>query len=287
MLATVQTYSVPSHLGPLVGSVPLLSGQAGTAQTIDLARKLVEQAVRDPQINRLAIDIVRHTPQYDDLAKAEAIYNWVCANFTYIQDPVGPNGPKEALRPVRDLLELRAGDCDDINLVLFPALLGTIGYSTRAITIAGDPAAPREFTHVYCEVDIDGEWIPMDAARSGASFGEAPPYYFARKAWPITNANEFSLLGHRPLAGYVGNSMGADITGKDIQAIEAGAAQIISAANQNPYSYQYYGSLDTAAAPGNVSPQIGYGVSGQVQASSWLPILGVGIFFLLLVRGKK
>lgn len=280
----MQPQFLPSSLGNYAGSVPLLSGHAGTAQTIALARKLVDSAVKDPAVNRLAVDIVRGTPQYDDHAKAEAIYNWVCANFTYVQDPVGPFGPKETLRPVRDLLELRAGDCDDINLVLFPSLLGTIGYSTRAVTIAGDPAHPREFTHVYCEVEIDGQWIPMDAARPGAIFGEEPPYYFDRKEWPITDANQFSLFGCRGLAGYVGN-LGADITGQDIQAIESGAAQIISAADQNPYSYQYYSNLQTPASPHLVSPQLGYGVSGQVSVSSWLPIVAGAFFLLLLVRG--
>jgi hypothetical protein len=274
---------VPSALGSAVGSVPLYGGDAGVQQTVSLARKLVERAVKDPRVNRLAVEIVRHTPDYDDLAKAQAIYQWRLDHFIYVQDPVGPDGPKETLRPIHDLLELRAGDCDDINMVLFPSLLGTLGYSTRVVTVACDPHYPTEFTHVYCEVEIDGEWIPMDAARPNAQFGEAPPYYFRRKEWPITDANQFSLLGR---------TLG-QLTAPDISAIETGAAQIIAAANPSPYSQSYYTNvglpgLQTAGAPGLVSPGLSYGVSGVVSTTSWLPIiLGLGAVFVLLAMGKK
>lgn len=271
---------------------PLLAGEAGTAQTIALARKLVDRAVKDPGVNRAAIEIVRNTAQYDDLSKIQAIYNWVADNFTYVQDPVGPFGAKETLRPVRDLLALRAGDCDDINLVLFPALLGTIGYSTRIVTVAADPTSPSEFSHVYCEVEYRGEWIPMDSARPGARFGEAPEFFYRRKIWPMTDANSFSLLGgRRNLKGYTG--LGDDFSAQDIAAAGQAAAQVISAANQNPYSYQYYSNvgvpgLQTVAAPGLASPQLAYGVSGTLASTNLTPLLlGGALLLLFLVGGRR
>lgn len=279
----------PEYLPRLAGQSffqTLLAGEAGTAQTIRLAKNLVDRAVKDPYVNRVAIDVVRPTRQYDDLSKIHAIYNFVSENFTYVQDPIGPFGAKETLRPVRDLLELRAGDCDDINLVLFPALLGTIGYSTRAVTIAGDPANPREFSHVYCEVFHDGEWIPMDAARPGARFGEAPPYYYRKKVWPMTDEG-FALMG-RGLNGYVGPRTMGD-TAQDIAAAGAAAAQVISAANQNPYSYQYFSNspLANTAAPGLLANQMGYGGAGAFSFSSsgTLPLL-VGGFLLLMLLNR-
>lgn len=268
---------------------PLLSGERGTAQTVALAKKLVDRAVKDPYVNRCAIEIVRHTPQYDDLAKIHAIYNWVSENITYVQDPIGPFGAKETLRPARDLLALCAGDCDDINGVLFPSLLGTIGYSTRVVTIAGDPENPREFTHIYCEVLHDGEWIPLDAARPGARFGEEPPFYYRKKIWPMTDEG-FSLLGGgRGLAGYMGR-LGDGVTAADIQAAGAAAAQVISAANQNPYSYQYFSNspLAATAAPGLMAQQLGYGSSASIFTTGNLTpwIIGGGLLLLYLASRK-
>ena len=281
-------YLPPESFARLSGhsfSQALLAGEAGTAQTIALAKKLVDRAVKDPVVNRTAIDIVRGTPQYNNRSKIQAIYNYVAENFTYVQDPIGPFGAKETLRPVRDLLELRAGDCDDINCVLFPALLGTIGYSTRVVTVAGDPESPREFTHVYCEVECDGEWIPMDAARPGARFGEAPPYYFRKKIWPMIEP-QFSLLG-RGLSGYVGTLGDSAETAQDIIAAGQAAAQVISAANQNPYSYQYFSNspLANTASPGLLANQLGYGVSGSIQSTNLTPLL-IGGFVLLLLLSR-
>lgn len=323
IVGAVQTFrGVPQQLGAFAGSTALFSGEAGTAQTVSLAKKLVDSAVKDPAVNRLAIDIVRHTPQYDQLSKAEAIYNWCAANLYYIEDPIGPFGPKETLRPMRDLMELKAGDCDDINMVFIPSLLGTIGIQARAVTVKADPEFPHEFSHVYCEAMIANEWIPMDCARPGAGFGEAPPVYWERKEWPINFDQPISLMGYsgmgyplglgcdgcggrcgcstspaprRGLAGYVDRfpartglrGLGDDNNvAQDIQAATVGAAAVISAANQNPYSFLSTTNLATPGAPGLVSPQLGYGVSGSVQVSNWLPIILGGIFLLALV-GRK
>jgi transglutaminase-like putative cysteine protease len=299
----VQThFGVPQSLGAFTGSTALLAGDAGTHQTVSLAKKLVDAAVKDPAVNALAVEIVRGTPQYDNLSKAEAIYNWVRDNILYVYDPIGPFGPKETLRPMRDLMHLRAGDCDDINMVFIPSLLGTIGYGSRVVTIKADPDNPTEFSHVYCEAKIDGEWVPMDCARPGAMFGEEPPYYWERKEWPITDDRQFSLLGYhgRQLQGYVLDGyalegydglegMGDDsTTAQDIQAASVGAAAVISAANQNPYSYLYTTNLATPGAPGLASPQLGYGASGLgVTVTSWWPIIGIAVFALAFMRFRR
>jgi len=304
----VQTlYGVPQQLGAFAGSTSLLWGDAGTAQTVSLAKKLVDAAVKDPAVNALAVAIVRPTPNYDNLSKAEAIFNWVNANIRYVMDPIGPFGPKETLRPMRDLMVLRAGDCDDINMVFIPSLLGTLGYESRVVTIKADPEVPNEFSHVYCEALIDGAWIPMDCARPGALFGEEPPRYWARKDWPMSQS-AISLMGlgcddcgggcanSRGLAGYVIDMPGGlgrlgddSTTAQDITAATSGAAAVISAANQNPYSYLY--TLNTPASPGMVAPQLGYGgvpgIGASVSFSSYLPLIIGGMVLLALVGGGR
>jgi hypothetical protein len=320
----VQTFvGVPQQLGAYSGSVALLHGDSVTAQTVSLAKKLVEAAVLDPAVNVFAIQIVRGTPQYDNLSKAEAIFNWVRENYYYIQDPIGPYGAKETLRPMRDQMQLLAGDCDDVNMVFIPSLLGTIGYGSRVVTVKADREVPTEFSHVYCEAKIDGEWIPMDCARPGAQFGEEPPVYWDRKDWPIVDDVPFSLMGcastdgepcgcgcssGRGLSGIVSrnwphtmgqwpHTMGAskgvrgmgdidDSTlAQDISAATIGSAAIVSAANQNPYSYL---SVSNSGV-GTVSPQLAYTANTAVmtQLEGYLPLIIGVIVLMALVGGKK
>jgi hypothetical protein len=172
---------------PPLYAAPLLAGDAGTAQTIDKIRQLVDDAWKDSFINRSAIDIVRQAgvQQYDTRGQVMALYNWVRTNMYFVNDPVS----KEALRPARELLAMQAGDCDDINAILLPALLGSIGHECRLVTIAADARDPSVFSHIYSEVNIDGEWIPIDAARPGAQYGKAPERWSRRAHWSLTDSS--------------------------------------------------------------------------------------------------
>ncbi len=203
-------------------SWPLLAGDAGTAQTIAMIRQLVDQGVRDPVINRQALAIVRGVRPYDDAGEVRAIYDWVRRNVAFRKDVAG----KETLRRARTILEVRAGDCDDINAVLLPSLLGTIGYPTRLVTIAGNPAAPDQFTHIYAEARVRGRWIPLDAARKDARFGLAPGRYLRRRIWQINSDDYQDVQG---LSGYA--PMGAFNWGGLIEAsqvIARGAKEVIT-----------------------------------------------------------
>lgn len=91
--------------------MPLRRGDSGVAQAVALIRQLVEDGVKDPLVNKTAIAMVRGLhDQFSQEAKARAIYAAVASQFTYVEDPVGPFGPKETLRPVRTLLRNWAGD---------------------------------------------------------------------------------------------------------------------------------------------------------------------------------
>ena len=101
---------------------PLMSGDAGVSQTIDQMRSLVDEALRDPSILRTAKDIVRGVPAFDDTAEAQTLYNWVRANIRFTKDPVN----KETLYPPAELLQIRAGDCDDISMLLATLLMASV-----------------------------------------------------------------------------------------------------------------------------------------------------------------
>lgn len=305
----------PPQLSGIRYRAPLLSGEAGTKQTIDVMRKLVDQAAGDPSFVRFAIEIVRGVAPYDHIGEAAAVYQWVSRNIRYTMDPV----TKEKLYSPQDLLKIRAGDCDDIAM-LMGAIMIALGFPSRLITIAANPTDPNEFSHVYLEAEVppgSGQWIAMDAARAGAQFGVEPPNYFRKKAWSLTDNTSQDLsgcgcgarcgCGSRPakfagLAGVATIGLGQDdfdwgsLLTTSIQETPA----LIAAAGGQPIKVQTpgsvvatgpYSSFATPLTPGLTTPGAGYStvgspiVSGSLQAD--LPILIVGGLVLLMVMGRR
>lgn len=291
---------------------PLLDGESGTAQTIALMRKLVDQALQDQVFIRKAVDIVRGVPEFDDFGEAEAIYHWVKRTIRYTKDPV----TKEKLYPPQELLKIRAGDCDDISM-LMAGLLLAVGYPARFITVSANAQQPDEFSHVYVEAEVpsgSGNWIPMDAARLNSDFGAEPPVYFRKRAWSVTDDSYQDLSGGKrrlKLAGYNGIAgMGDDGSGIDWSQIGTDVAT--SAINMAPtltaiamgqpvratipgqgtiQTGSPYGSFMTPYTPGYGIPQAGYsaaypgGFSTMFSSSSLLPILlGLGVVVMLARR---
>lgn len=281
---------------------PLQSGDSGVSQTISVIRQLVDDGVKDPVVNRTAIDFVRGVPQFDRDAKAHAIYDAVSSRFMYVEDPVGPLGPKETLRPVRTLLQLWAGDCDDAS-VLISALLGTIGIPSRLVTIAADPSASNEFSHIYPEAEIyPGNWVSLDIARPNTGYGIPPQRYFRKRVWSLTNNQFQDLSGGRcsNLNGYA--VLGDDSSSAfstDLQAgasLESGIAQIVSAAKGQPtvpFNYPTgqspWSAYGGALAPGTIAPAAGYPTAGVNFSSTpgMLAALVIGLGALYLLSRNK
>lgn len=241
--------------------MPLLAGDAGVEQTVELMRRLIDRGVTDPELRALTIKILRDSgaPPHDPLAKADAIYSWVHTNIYFVNDPVDSDGdPKETLSPARDILQFGGGDCDDFA-VLMSTLLQIAGFQTHIVTVASDPRDPGQFTHVYPEVEIDGAWIPVDAARPGAHFGLAPEHVYRRKVWSSASIlkglgqQRFSLAGYTQLRHLPKLPMGdaQDLITAGGQSI----ADIISAARAAPQNI--YGGV--ATGPGQIPSTTVYG----------------------------
>jgi len=278
---------------------PLLNGDPGIEQTIVVMRQLIDQALADPGFVRQAIDIVRGVAAFDDFGEAEALFNWTQRNIRFTKDPL----TKEKLTPPAELLKIRAGDCDDIAMLL-GAFMIAIGYPARLITVSANAAQPQDFSHVYLEAEVpagSGQWIPMDAARSDSEFGVEPPTYFRKRAWSLTDDSYQDLSGGRlrgSLAGYVG--LGDDSIDYNtlltqglteipaIMATASGGSSSVSTPQgtvqtaPNPYS-----SFQTPYTPGYGIAPAGYGTYATVQTGgSILPwLLGAGLL-LLLMRGR-
>jgi Transglutaminase-like superfamily len=272
---------------PAPGSIgyrtALLAGTDGTAQTVDVMRQLVDQAITNQQFVRFAIDIVRNVAAHDELAEVQQVYSWVLANIRFTKDPVA----KEVLRPPAEMLKLRAGDCDDIS-TLMAALLLSLGYPARLVTIAADPSAPTEFSHVYVEAEVSpgsGQWLALDAARPGAQFGVEPPDYYRKRVWSLTDSSyqDISGYGRRRLGSYsrVRRQLGDDASETALisQALAQVPADIAIASGNSPYA-----SFQTVNTPGYGISSAGY--TNQGVSSSWLtanwPLVAVALLFFAL-----
>jgi transglutaminase superfamily protein len=238
----------------LMYSAPLAGGDDGTAQTISMLRNLVDDAWKDPYVNRTAIEIIRNAgvAPYNSWGQIRAIYDFA-HSFYFVNDPI----TKEALRPTRELLQLMAGDCDDINGNVLPALLGTIGFETRLVTVASDPQSPDLFSHVYCEVFLDGQWYPLDAARPGAVFGVAPTYFYRREWWSLVDGSHGDYSSDAAMGSYVPQGVrGLAGLASDLQiALTGGATVLKSVSGQTVQSVVGPtigpgGAMSVPAAPG-------------------------------------
>jgi Transglutaminase-like superfamily len=259
-------------------SFPLPGGDAGVAKTMALIQRLVDSAIKDPFINRTAIEILQQSnaPQYDQLAAARNIYEWVHRNIRYVQDPVG----KETVRPANVILEVRAGDCDDINGVLIPSLLGTIGITTRGVTIAACQGS-NDFTHIYAEAMLNGQWVALDAARPNVSFGQAPEVYHRRAEWPLTG----SEVGQ---GGYLAGMAGLGDTTSDpsaidwVNAIGTEASGIISSLRASPQNLTAPGQVLLPSGAYGITPPGGTGINLSSNVNPTEILIGLGLFVLVM-----
>jgi hypothetical protein len=251
-------------------SAALQSGDDGTAQTIAMLRNLVDSAWKDPFVNRTAIEIIRNAgvQPFDLWGQVRAIYNYA-RSFYFVNDPI----TKEAVRPTRDLLELKAGDCDDINGNVLPALLGTIGFEVRLVTVASDPNVPDVFSHVYCEVFIDGEWYPLDAARPNATIGVAPAFFYRRAWWSLSDDSygDYSSDEAGQMAGYRPQTIrGLGSITSEVSTVLLDASGALK-------------SVGGQTVQQVLGPAIGPGGSAQMTPPAAQPFLSSGIGELLVV----
>jgi hypothetical protein len=258
-------------------SMSLAQGDAGTAATVQQMWRLIDDGVKDQFVNRKAIEIVRGVRQFDRAGEARAVYDWVRRNIRFTSDIAG----KETLRSPREILTVRAGDCDDF-VILICSLLGTIGHKMRITTVASHPADPTVFTHVYPEDKMGQGWVALDAARRRPAIGKTPGYYSRKRNWYSDGQHE-DLDGYDLRGGL--NGLGQDSfnwaqLAPDITAATSGAANIIRATNAPALPYGY------SVGPGGM-PVAPVAYATPVNLSSYLPYLLVGGLLLAFVAIKQ
>lgn len=146
----------PAHV--FLGRIP--KGYPGTQRTVEYIKALIRAGAKDFYVRQKAIDILleKGVAPKDYRGEIKAVFEWVQHNVRYTKDPFRV----EVLHSARRLLELRAGDCDDMSILL-GSMLEAIGHPIRLVLTGPDPLRPRLFSHIYLEVFHKGCWIALDA----------------------------------------------------------------------------------------------------------------------------
>ena len=151
-------------------------GQAGTLVTARLIARMIREGAKDFYVRQKAIQIFRefNVPPKERWTEVCALFQWVRQNIRYTRDIFRV----ELLHTPRRMLELRAGDCDDMTILLGAMLLST-GHPVRLVLAGFRPHKPHRYTHIYPEVNVRGKWIALDATMH-RPIGWAPPAIWKR-----------------------------------------------------------------------------------------------------------
>ncbi len=146
-------------------------GKRGTLVTARMIGQLIREGAKDFYVRQKAIEIFRcyRVRPKDRFGEVHALFDWVRRNIRYTRDILGV----ELLHTARRMLELRAGDCDDMTILLGAMLIST-GHPVRLVLAGFRPERPHVYSHIYPEVNVRGRWIPIDATVN-KPIGWAPP----------------------------------------------------------------------------------------------------------------
>lgn len=156
----MRRYIAPPLRAPQIHLEQIPKGYRGTKTTVEHVNALIQAGAKDFYVRQKAIDILleRRVKPKDYLDEIKALFEWVQQNVRYTKDPFRV----EVLHSAGRMLELRAGDCDDMTTLL-GAMLEAIGHPVRLVLVGPDPLRPLLFSHIYLEAYYKGRWIPLDA----------------------------------------------------------------------------------------------------------------------------
>ena len=151
-------------------------GAAGTLTTARIIARLILDGAKDFYVRQKAIRIFRAygVRAKDRFGEVCALFDWVRRNVRYTRDIFRV----ELLHGARRMLELRAGDCDDMTILLGAMLVST-GHPVRLVLTGFRQNKPHVYSHIYPEVNVRGRWIAIDATASHP-IGWAPPALWKR-----------------------------------------------------------------------------------------------------------
>ena len=135
---------------PRIRIVRVPKGPRGTIASAGLIANLIREGARDFYVRQRRSRFFERRARRPRTAGRRwcALFNWVRNNIRYTRDIFRT----ELLHTARRMLELRAGDCDDMTI-----LLGAMLISNRTSGSAGVGGFPRRrkphaYSHIYPEV---------------------------------------------------------------------------------------------------------------------------------------
>lgn len=128
--------------------------------------------LRDPEMRRRALQIVRSVPARDDLGELRAVFEWYRRTVPYRADIRGI----DTYATPRRTIEWGGGDCDDATIVL-TTLVRHLGFLTGAKVAA--TGSSTEWNHIYAIAGVPKDnprgYVALDPTVDGSVVGwEAP-----------------------------------------------------------------------------------------------------------------
>src|SRR4051812_44129687 len=151
-------------------------GKEGTLVTARLIADMMRVGAKDFVVRQKAIEIFRDfcVPPKDQWGEVCSLFRWVRKHIRYTHDIYRV----ELLHTPRRMLELRAGDCDDMTILLGSMLVAT-GHPVRLVLAGFRRNRPHSYSHIYLEVRLGSEWIALDPTMD-RPLGWSPPTIWKR-----------------------------------------------------------------------------------------------------------
>jgi len=153
----------------------------GINDRLDLIAQQIDASQRDPETRAVALSMVSHLPKQcagwacED-AEVATVFWWVKNNIAYRQDP----RDYDLYATAKRTLQVRAGDCDDM-VILLGSILAILGYRVGATVISAD----NRNWHIYTTVGVHsranpGAYMALDPTQAPAIPGWEPPGQFRK-----------------------------------------------------------------------------------------------------------
>jgi hypothetical protein len=164
------------YVVPRIRVLRVPKGPRGTLATAEIIGRIIQDSAKDFYVRQKAIEIFRAygVKPKDRFGEACALFDFVKRNIRYTRDIFRV----ELLHSARRMLELRAGDCDDMTILLSAMLLST-GHPVRLVLAGFKRNRPHTYSHIYPEVNVSGRWLAADATMN-KQIGWAPPAIWKR-----------------------------------------------------------------------------------------------------------
>ncbi len=175
-----------------------------TDATIVRMYELVDAAKTDEKFQKLIYSVVNHAMpgQWKDYrGELENLLRWVKQNVDYRRDPYNV----ELVQDVWATLDRKRGDCDDMAL-LFAAGAEVLGAPARFVTVSTRPN--KQPSHVYTEVNVDGQWTSVDPIMQESFVGWEPvDGVTAKRVWSRKSLGLDGYDADEPVEGLGMNSL--------------------------------------------------------------------------------